>query len=271
MKITALWLFLASLSCCFGQTETNFFATGEWSDVVTDQGIWKLRGRLVIDDSPGKDSSGNWMDARVYVDLQNVQTEIADPIVIHFDSDLPSPHLRIELCDASGVPLPQTMLAISRVIGPPFTAALPADSMVRLRADFGLRPAVKPDRIRITAPGGMWLIPPDATNTYFLSATFSPPTNSVASPGGHLWHGMLKLPKVEIPMKKPGLLDLGTIQPQLDKIQKDYGVFVEVHGHEIAVGTAGIVAADRMRQVDDALNDLLGKNATNYTIRHFRR
>jgi hypothetical protein len=48
-----------------------------------------------------------------------------------------------------------------------------------------------------------WTIPPNATNDFFLSATFTPSKDHPSPLNYHVWQGTLKLPKVKIPAKKP--------------------------------------------------------------------
>jgi hypothetical protein len=48
-----------------------------------------------------------------------------------------------------------------------------------------------------------WRINTGPGNAYFLSGTFSPPTNHPSPPGCHVWGGMLKLPPVKISTPVP--------------------------------------------------------------------
>ena len=60
--------------------------------------------------------------------------------------------------------------------------------------------------------------------------------------------------------------DSGTVAPQLDQIRKDFGVIVDVHGHQITVGTPGLETTNTMNQIKDALHKVFGDDFTNYTV-----
>jgi len=49
---------------------------------------------------------------------------------------------------------------------------------------------------------------------------------------------------------------------RLKKIQDDYGVVVIVTDHQIAVGTAGAITKERMKTIEDALHEVVGKDFT---------
>ena len=68
MKTIASFLLFACLPCCFGQTDTNLLATGEWSEVVKDSGS-ALCGRLVVYDDSSPSANNH---VRVYLELQHV-------------------------------------------------------------------------------------------------------------------------------------------------------------------------------------------------------
>jgi hypothetical protein len=80
---------------------------------------------------------------------------------------------------------------------PQFTVTLPGDSTLRMPANtlIGTRHS---DVWIIGLPQRSWEIHIGGTNEYFLSATFSPPTNHPSSLGYHVWQGTLNLPKVKI-------------------------------------------------------------------------
>ena len=76
---------------------------------------------------------------------------------------------------------------------------MPCVSTVRLRVDKLEGFQSKPEGLAILVPGGCWIIPPNATGDFFLSATFTPPKDHPSSLHYHVWQGTLKLPKVKIP------------------------------------------------------------------------
>jgi hypothetical protein len=53
---------------------------------------------------------------------------------------------------------------------------------------------------------------------------------------------------------------------RIKKIQDDYGVKIFINDHRITVGTAGLVTKERMKSIEDALQDVIGNDFTNYTI-----
>ena len=201
MKTIALFLFLASFPCCFGQTDTNVIATGDWSEAVSDSDGYALRGRLLVYD---EQSAPN--HARVYLELQHVFKGPGwwdGPLEIYFDIGR-SDDLHFEMRDKLDQPVPQFPVVIRGPTPSSCWVTLPCDSTVRLRADiYTLGPPEKPDGLEILVRGGCWLIRPNATNDFFLSGSFTPSTDHPSSLKYHVWRGTLKLPKAKIPVKKP--------------------------------------------------------------------
>jgi hypothetical protein len=73
-----------------------------------------------------------------------------------------------------------------------------------VRADFVCHGTTKYGNLLLHVSAmEFWSIPPDATNDYYLSATFSPTTNHPSALKYPLWQGTLNLPKVKISIKKP--------------------------------------------------------------------
>jgi hypothetical protein len=201
MKTIVFFLLLASMPCCVGQTDTNLIATGEWSPIVSDNCRHHLRGRLIVYDAEGMNKWGMWRTARVYVELQHVHLGGWD-LPIEFDYD-DMKCLHFEMRDSSDRPIPQELLARALPVPPSFKGVLPCDSTLRFHAYSGGGFQSKPEGLWICLSGGDWLIRPNATNSYFLSATFSPSTDLSTSRDVNLWRGTLTLPKVQIPVKKP--------------------------------------------------------------------
>jgi hypothetical protein len=132
-KAIALFLLLASCQFCFGQTDTNAIATGDWSKPVIASRGYTLRGRLLIYEGEGQYPSGVWAHRRVYLELQQVtKSGLRQPIEVYFDLHH---SLHFEMRDSSDKP---TRLAGLGTAGPfprPYWIVLPYDSTVRLRAD----------------------------------------------------------------------------------------------------------------------------------------
>ena len=100
MKVTTVLLLLASLSYCFGQTDTNIVATGDWSESVRDNHGAVLRGRLLVSEPKNLEADTR---ARIYLDLQNVESP---PFEVYFDIAEGTNGLQFEMQDARGKPIP---------------------------------------------------------------------------------------------------------------------------------------------------------------------
>lgn len=68
--------------------------------------------------------------------------------------------------------------------------------------------------------------------------------------------------------KPTAMADSEAVKARLEKIQKDFGVTVDVHGHQILIGTPGLETTNTMNQIRDALHKVFGDDFTNYTIVH---
>ena len=182
------------------QTDTNLIATGDWSKAVSDSPGPALRGRLLVYDERGP-SAGN--HAGVYLELQHVfQGVWANPIEVYFEFGSRN-NLQFEMRNKLDQPIPQEPVFTSAPAPNPYWVTLPCESTVRLRVDKLEGFPSKPKGLAILVPGGCWIMPPNATNDFFLSATFTPPKDHPSSLHYHVWQGTLNLPKVKIPVKKP--------------------------------------------------------------------
>ena len=201
MKIIVFFLWLATVPRCFAQTDTNVIGTGTWSEVVVDSKGYGLRGRLLVYDDHVRESENH---ARVYLELQHVFRDFwGFPMEFHFDLSHTN-ELHFELHDAHGQPMASTGIAIVGMLPPPYRVVLPCDSTLRFRADScNLGPGSRPDGLEILTFPVCWMLPPGSTNSYFLSATFTPPKDSPSSPDNHVWQGTLRLPAVKIQVGKP--------------------------------------------------------------------
>src|SRR5450631_551048 len=200
-----IWIlsFIFSQSC-FAQMDTNAIATGDWSDVVYDKGHYALRGRLLVYRSESFGQFGEWNGERVYLELHHVEDGGLGPIEIYAKDTDHWGALHFEMQDASGKSIPSEFNQVDFMESPPpFNIVLQNDSTLRLRVDsgaaltFGTEAGTKKEGFRFIL-NGVWTVQPNSTNDYFLSATFTPPTNHIASTYGHIWVGTLKLPKVKI-------------------------------------------------------------------------
>jgi hypothetical protein len=199
--IASLCLILACLPCCFGQVDTNLIATGDWSEAIRDAGGCILRGRLLVYDDLGRSSANH---ARVYLELQHVfQSGWTSPLEVYFNYDMVGNDLHFEMRDKLGQPIPSEPVNRAGWVPNSCWVTLPCDSTVRLKADSLSGSLSKPDGLEIVVNDACWLIRPNATNDFFLSATFTPPKDHPSPLGYNVWQGTLKLPKVKIPVKKP--------------------------------------------------------------------
>ncbi len=65
----------------------------------------------------------------------------------------------------------------------------------------------------------------------------------------------------------PNVADSKAVETQLEKIQKDYGVVLDVHSNMIDIRT-GLITTDKRGQIKDALHKVFGEDFTNYTINY---
>ncbi|MBI2925842.1 MAG: hypothetical protein HYY24_09085 [Verrucomicrobia bacterium] len=194
---------LASCQALFGQTDTNLVATGEWSTPVTDGAGYTLRARILVyrplAPKPAVRNRGRFVyHARVYVELEHPFAGAwYRPVEIYFD---PVEDLRFQMQDAFDKPIPSEAVAIRGRRPEASWVTIPCDAAVKLRADLRMGSQNgRHDALTIGTRGGHWIIRPDATNDFFLSAQFSPSTNQPSAFGYHRWRGTLNLPKVKIP------------------------------------------------------------------------
>ena len=191
--ITSLLLFsVCQLS--FGQTDTNIMAIGDWSAPVTND-FWRLRGRLLVFDAEkGKEDTRPHL--RVYFELQNSVPARGRPLEFYFDRG----NLCLHLLDGHDKPI---ALETGFYVRPPsesFTITLPPESTIRMPVGFASQSSTKPNGLVLSnGAGRYWTIRPDSKNDYYLSATFSRPTNHPSSLNYIVWQGTLQLPKVKIP------------------------------------------------------------------------
>ena len=192
---------------CFAQTDTKLIAAGNWSEAVPD-GDHSLRGRLLVYDEPNPPCI-----ARIYIELQHISTRLGartSPIEIYFYTH---DDLRFEMRHGSGQLVPPNGTGVASVPSPRWIV-FPCDSSESLRVNDYFRlnllmsapssdPAIIESALKILVCSGCWLIAPDATNDFFLSASFTPQTNHPSPLNYPIWQGTLKLPAVKIPAKWP--------------------------------------------------------------------
>ena len=236
MKILNIFILLASAICCFGQTDTNVIAIGDWSKPVADRGFFILRGRLLVytpddDNSTSELNQGQmYHHARVYLELQQIKAEHMSwtaPFEIYYDVGFDEytfdvgvvlerdasgaitngrhqqPSLKLQIRDGNDNLYPKEPVGFAGILPQPVWITFQHDTTVRMRADlYTLVSPKKPDGLLFFVNGGQFTIPPNATNDYYLCGTFSPPTNHPSPLNYHVWQGTLDLPRVKIPPPK---------------------------------------------------------------------
>lgn len=189
----------------------DFIAVGDWSEPVGNRS--KLRGRLLICETPRHRGPGGGYDTAVYLELQECSDFVGSPIHVYCNMmpDVsPGPDFKRivkggghwELRDAADKPVAQSGYAYSGAAPGADWMTLPCDSTVRLRVSLFGGGRMEDGSLGIALPSQYWVIPARSTNDYFLSGTFtvSPPTNSFDRLD--VWQGTLKLPKMKIPVKR---------------------------------------------------------------------
>lgn len=203
MKAILLGALLATGQCCMAQSDTNLIATGDWSAPASEP-IGRLsgpalRGRLAVYNAPEH-------QGRVYLELQRVsgQDVWSPPIGVFYDFTVRSSSLRLELRGSDERPVSGRAGTASAAGAQAAWVTIPSDSTVRLRATtYTTAHATNSDGLEILVSDGSWVIPADATNDYYLSGTFAPTRDHANAPSYYLWQGIMKLPAVKIPAKRP--------------------------------------------------------------------
>jgi hypothetical protein len=207
MKSIVLFLLLAGSTGAFGQTGTNLVAVGDWSEPVTDPDRYAVQGRLLVykkDYESHLDANLKWFDTRLYLEFRQFTTLLRfHPIGIYFRLGSFDRHL--ELRDGSGNAVPLKGVGPIQIYTDWWGwLIVPYDSTIRVRAkpEIGVN-AIPAGAWHIvlqsTSDGGEeWVIPHGDTNDYFLSATYTTPTNRPASSDYHVWQGTINFPKVKL-------------------------------------------------------------------------
>jgi hypothetical protein len=201
VKLIPLLLLLAACDRCTGQSDTNLIAAGNWSEAIRDGNCWaSLRGRLLVccDEAPNTNSH-----ARVYLELQHVQSTNGwnPPVAVFYAPDADA-NLHCEMSDEAGRGIRAVGGINFHVLEAPSWVTLPCDARLRLRAGFGRQLQPKPIGLMIDIGGDVWVIPPHATNGFYLSGTFSPQrVDHPNLPRSQVWQGTLTLPRVKITVK----------------------------------------------------------------------
>jgi hypothetical protein len=194
-------LLVSALAFCqlsfAGATEVS---VGNWSEPVRDDSGYELRGRLILCIEPSR-LPGFFSDGAVYLDLQVTRAPDGPPLRLEMDNAMQCLHF--EMRDALGRLIPPNIPFNQTDFDPLTLEITPHNLVTRLPAGSSLRNQAVPEGFSVAVNRGVWVIPPGATNTYFLSATFSPSTNHISSSSSHLWRGVLGLPSVQILTRKP--------------------------------------------------------------------
>jgi hypothetical protein len=193
LKLTlclALVLSGGLFGCATTAPKPKPMTVGDWSEAVNG-----LRGRLIFTEDAK--FNGTRMGV-VYLELQNVG-DVLNPLDIYYDIDRT---LLCNLLDASNQPVAQVGVVADIFFPLPFWIMLPNDSTLRFRVSVNGYGIPKDGGLSIGVMSGNWTIPPASHADYFLSASFTV-NPSTDKDHIHAWHGILKLPKVKIPVNNP--------------------------------------------------------------------
>ncbi|MGA2028560.1 MAG: hypothetical protein ABSG87_00590 [Verrucomicrobiota bacterium] len=176
---------------CFAGSVIEPITIGDWSEPTNG-----LRGRLLF--SEDAKFSGTEMGV-VYLELQNV-ADVLNPMEIYYDD---GKEIHCQLADISGKLFHQPEMMDADIMSPgSYWIALPHDSTLRLRISVNGYGIPKDGGLLIGLMSDQWLIPPTLQTDLFLSGSFNviPPQDKDHI---HAWKGVLELPKVKIPAKRP--------------------------------------------------------------------
>jgi hypothetical protein len=205
MKIAALFLLsVAALGgACFGAVpDASVLAVGAWSQPVRTPNYMKLRGRLKMCEYPNNRGLAPSIDVALYVELQEFSDSVGAAEEVYFDPQA----LKCELTDSAGKAVPRS--------GGEFSGAVPGAVWINL-------PSYCSEVLRVTPYNGggrmpdggfelwgnigdTWTLKAGDTATYYLSGelTVKPPADHKSDNPQWIWSGMLKLPKMEVSIKK---------------------------------------------------------------------
>jgi hypothetical protein len=200
MKMIVVLLLFAFQQWCFGTTNLNTIAVGDWSQIVgsTPPGDGSLRGRLLILEGYSPGYEGKTPETLVYLELQNVSIYDTE---VYYDFQK---GLNCELRDSHNQPPPPTGSGGNGGHPSANWITLPKDSTIRLRASWYGYGMPKEEGLMIPLYRPI-IVKAGNTNDYFLTGTFTvtPPTNHIHPPDHRIWQGTLSLPKMKISSRRP--------------------------------------------------------------------
>ena len=190
MRILTLLLIVAGQACLAGSI-VETMSTGEWSDSTNG-----LRGRLLY--AVQTNHFGAAIECDVYLELQNVA--LGDSMYVRYSYG--ASQLRCDLRDSNNNTVKTKQGAGSDWMPSSCWLALPNDSTLRFRTgSTSSMPDYPCYFITSGWVGGKWEIPITATNDYYLSGIFTS-SSSTNETRPRVWEGALKLPPVNISVKK---------------------------------------------------------------------
>jgi hypothetical protein len=177
-------------------------AAGDWSEPVTDNRGFAVRGRLVLAEKPRGDGR---RQVAVYIELQDASDHVGSTMQIFCDlgrTDFREEYkggLRCELRDKDKKLVPPMVFAFSGGVPGSVWMTLPSDSTIRLRTTpYGIH---REGALAI-CPGlhEVWAIENDDAAEYFLSGTFTvdPSADKKPPADGQVWRGTLVLPPMRV-------------------------------------------------------------------------
>jgi hypothetical protein len=183
-----------------GAPDPDVLVLGDWSKPVKNKYGFAVRGRLMMCEYPNHRGSSSGTSAGLYVELQEYSDFVGATGEIYWNPRA----LTCELTDSSGKAVPMSGGAYGGPIASSGWIKLPSGSSMRLRVSpygggrlsdggFGVWAAMPPQTLK-----------PGDPSTYFLSGDFTAKRRTDYKPADfrYVWTGTLKLPKLELSLKR---------------------------------------------------------------------
>jgi hypothetical protein len=201
LKQSVAAIALACIGTCMAGEPPKEIAVGDWSESVTDNRGYSVRGRLVLTERP----HGEHREVTVYIELQDASDARGHGMRIFCDmgktdlSGKTKTGLTCELHDEDDKPVESTSFPFGGGVPKSEWITLPTDATMRLRASpFGIyRPGAKAICPHLNV---LWVIDDDDPKDYFLSGTFTvdPEEGRKEVSDPQIWRGTLTLPAARI-------------------------------------------------------------------------
>lgn len=205
MKIAALFLLLIAAlgGACFGaEPDASVLALGAWSEPVNTTNHMKLRGRLKMCEYPNNRGLAPGIDVALYVELQEFSDSVGAREEVYFDPQA----LKCELTDSAGKAVPRSGAAFGGGVPGAVWINLPSYCSEVLRVTpYNGGGRIPDGGFELWATiGDTWRLNASDPAAYYLSGelTVKPPADHKSDNPQWIWSGTLKLPKMEVSIKK---------------------------------------------------------------------